>query len=106
MGLFDNAKFPKVETRIAKPIIKECPHCNIKNHWYWTGNEDLTKRGLKGVECNCELDPFDLDIEPYSIWKKNESNFYPVKESVKSENNDFMDIIPESRKISRSSTES
>ncbi len=92
--------------KLGKPIIKVCPHCNVESLWYWTYQEDETQRGLNAVECSCELDPFDLDTPPYSIWKKDESNFYPVKDAVKQKESDLMELVPPSKRISRSSTES
>ena len=93
------------EGKLGKPIVKVCPHCGVESLWYWTYEENESERGLKAVECNCELDPFDLDIPPYSIWKKDESNFYPLKPLKKvasKTEEELLSTVPPSKRVARS----
>ncbi len=70
------------EGRLAKPIFKECPCCNLLTQWYWTYQENEFERSLKAVECSCEIDPLELGFESYEAWKADSSNFYPVEKVV------------------------
>jgi hypothetical protein len=96
------------EGRLAKPIYKPCPRCNVLTQWYWTYEENEFERSLKAVECSCEIDPLELGFESYEAWKMDPNNFYqqPSEKVASTTEEELLATVPPSRRVSRSSTES
>jgi|GEM_PF-3576854 hypothetical protein len=92
---------------MAKPIFKSCPHCNdgVISQWYWTYEENESERGLKAVECSCELDPLELGLGYYADWKADPNNFYPqrpLKKVASKTEEELLSTVPPSKRVARS----